>query len=192
MPGAHAMLFFSHSPLTPMNCLIPNLDGTPPSKKSLAGSKRRTASEKAKGQESAGEEKANGKQSPVKRKILVLEDDEAFRSFLKRLLTQEGFEVISVHNGVDGVHQILAHDFDAILCDVIMPALPGDMFYRAVERMRPHLCRRFVFMTGQYEQTKVREFLTNTGGTILLKPFQIDDLREMLAFVELRNLHLAK
>jgi CheY-like chemotaxis protein len=192
MAGAHTMLFFSHSPLATMNCLIPNLDGTPPSKKSSAASKRRTESENAKAKESPGDEMAKGKQSPVKRKILVLEDDDAFRSFLKRLLTQEGFDVISVHNGVDGVHQILAHDFDAILCDILMPALPGDMFYRAVERMRPHLCRRFVFMTGQYEQTKVREFLTNTGGTILLKPFQIDDLREMLAFVELRNLHLAK
>ena len=162
-----------------MTCLSPNLDGTTTSQNSSPVPRRRPA----KAQESA---------TGVKRKILVLEDDEAFQSFLLRLLTQEGYEVITVLNGVDGVHQILANDFDAILCDIVMPTLPGDMFYRAVERMRPHLCRRFVFMTGQYEQAKVKEFLANTGGSILLKPFQIDDLREMLAFVELRNLHLAK
>jgi CheY-like chemotaxis protein len=161
-----------------MTCLSQNLEGATPSQQSSHASKRRA-------------EKASAPEV-TKRKILVLEDDEAFRSFLKRLLTQEGFEVISVLNGVDGVHQVLAHDFDAILCDMVMPTLPGDMFYRAVERMRPHLCGRFVFMTGQYEQAKVKEFLANTGGTILLKPFQIEDLREMLAFVELRNLHLVK
>lgn len=164
-----------------MTCQSPHLEGATPSQKRSTAPKRRTESAKTKAAE-----------VPAKRKILVLEDDDAFRSFLKRLLTQEGFEVISVLNGVDGVHQILAHDFDAILCDMLMPTLPGDMFYRAVERMRPHLCRRVIFMTGQYEQAKVKEFLANTGGTILLKPFQIDDLREMLAFVELRNLHLAK
>lgn len=158
-----------------MTCLSPNLDGATPNQSVLSVPKRRTGAEAA-----------------TKRKILVLEDDDAFRAFLKRLLLQEGFEVVCVLNGVDGVHQILAHDFDAILCDILMPTLPGDMFYRAVERMRPHLCRRFVFMTGQYEQAKVKEFLANTGGTIILKPFQIDDLREMLAFVDLRNLHLAK
>jgi two-component system cell cycle sensor histidine kinase/response regulator CckA len=161
-----------------MTCLSPNLDGATPSQTSSHPPKRRA--------------ETAPKPEVTKRKILVLEDDEAFRSFLKRLLLQEGFEVISVLNGVDGVHQVLAHDFDAILCDMVMPTLSGDMFYRAVERMRPHLCRRFIFVTGQYEQAKVKEFLANTGGTILLKPFQIEDLREMLAFIDLRNLHLAK
>jgi CheY-like chemotaxis protein len=163
-----------------MTCHPQNLDGDAPSKKSPAAPMRRVS-----------EGTRAETRGSLKRKVLVLDDDDAFRSFLTRMLSQQGFEVISVANGVDGVHQILAHDFDSILCDILMPTLPGDMFYRAVERMRPHLCRRFVFITGQYEQPKVKEFLANTGGTILLKPFQIDDLREMMAFVELRNLHLA-
>jgi CheY-like chemotaxis protein len=163
-----------------MTCQPHNIDGEVPSKNSPVLSKRRAAEREATASKPAG-----------KRKVLVLDDDDPFRSFLTRMLDQQGFEVVAVANGVDGVHQILAHDFDTILCDILMPTLPGDMFYRAVERMRPHLCRRFVFITGQYEQAKVKEFIANTGGTILLKPFQIDDLREMMAFVELRNLHLA-
>jgi len=161
-----------------MNCLTPNLEGATPSHLSSNAPKRRAAEMDS--------------EITTKRRILILEDDDAFRSFLKRLLVQEGFEVVSVLNGVDGVHEVLAHDFDAILCDILMPTLAGDMFYRAVERMRPRLCQRFIFMTGQYEQAKVKEFLANTGGSILLKPFQIEDLQEMLAFVERRNLHLAK
>jgi CheY-like chemotaxis protein len=163
-----------------MTCQPQNIDGEVPSKKRPVSVQCRIAEREATATKPAGP-----------RKVLVLDDDDAFRSFLTRMLEQQNFEVVAVANGVDGVHQILAHDFDAILCDILMPTLPGDMFYRAVERMRPHLCRRFVFITGQYEQAKVKEFLANTGGTILLKPFQIDDLREMMAFVELRNLHLA-
>jgi two-component system cell cycle sensor histidine kinase/response regulator CckA len=163
-----------------MTCQPHNIDGEVPSKKCSVTPQRRVA-----------EGEASALKPGLRRKVLVLDDDDAFRSFLTRMLDQQGFEVIAVANGVDGVRQILAHDFDAILCDILMPTLPGDMFYRAVERMRPHLCRRFVFITGQYEQAKVKAFIAHTGGTILLKPFQIDDLREMMAFVELRNLHLA-
>ncbi|HET6407098.1 MAG TPA: response regulator [Chthoniobacteraceae bacterium] len=162
-----------------MTCHPNHLEGAKP--ETLPEKPRRRAINRAKA----------APKNPASRKILILEDDDAFRGFLTRLMSQHGFEVITVVNGVDGVHQVLAHDFDAILCDMMMPTLPGDMFYRAVERMRPHLCQRFIFMTGHYEQQKVKTFLANTGGTILLKPFHIDDLREMLAFVELRNLHLA-
>jgi len=73
-----------------------------------------------------------------------------------------------------------------ILCDMMMPTLPGDMFYLAVERMRPHLCDRFIFMTGYKGDGKVADFIKKVNGTILNKPFLVDDLLEMIAFVQVR------
>jgi hypothetical protein len=69
---------------------------------------------------------------------------------------------------------------------MMMPTLPGDMFFRAVERMRPHLCERFVFMTGHRGNQKVNDFVSNVNGTMLTKPFQVDDLLEMIAFIQVR------
>jgi CheY-like chemotaxis protein len=126
-----------------------------------------------------------------KRRILVLEDDPAFREIVQCYFEEHGLGVVSVQNGVEGVHEILAGDFDGILCDMQMPTLPGDMFYRAVERMRPHLCDRFVFMTGYRGNTKVNEFIASVDGMVLIKPFHMDDLQEMLAFLELREVLLA-
>jgi CheY-like chemotaxis protein len=126
-----------------------------------------------------------------RRKILVLEDDAAFREIMHCYFTEQGLSVVTVQNGVEGVHEVLAGDFDAILCDMQMPTLPGDMFYRAVERMRPHLCERFIFMTGYRGNHKVNEFITSVNGMVLIKPFHMDDLQEMLAFVELREFLLA-
>lgn len=125
------------------------------------------------------------------RKILVLEDDPSFREIVQVYFEEQGFSVVSVQNGVEGVHEILAGDFDAILCDMQMPTLPGDMFYRAVERMRPHLCERFIFMTGYRGNPKVNEFIASVDGMVLIKPFHMDDLPEMLAFVELREYLMA-
>jgi DNA-binding NtrC family response regulator len=122
----------------------------------------------------------------AKRKILLLEDDVQFRDIMREFLGTHGFEVVAVQNGVEGVHEVLASDFEVILCDMMMPTLPGDMFYRAVERMRPHLCERFIFMTGHRGSPKVTEFVRAVNGTMLAKPFQVDDLLEMIAFVQVR------
>lgn len=124
--------------------------------------------------------------SMEKRKVLLLEDDPQFKEIMKDFLTTNGFEVTAVQNGVEGVHEVLASDFEVILCDMMMPTLPGDMFYRAVERMRPHLCDRFIFMTGHRGNPKVHDFIRSVNGTMLTKPFHVDDLLEMIAFVQVR------
>jgi DNA-binding response OmpR family regulator len=120
------------------------------------------------------------------KKILLLEDDPAFKEIMTDFLSESGFQVVAVQNGVEGVHQVLASDFEVILCDMMMPTLPGDMFFRAVERMRPHLCDRFVFMTGHRNNTKVNDFIENVQGTILTKPFHVDDVLELIAFIQVR------
>jgi CheY-like chemotaxis protein len=125
---------------------------------------------------------------PERRRALLLEDDESFREIMQAFLAEQGLDVVPVQNGVEGVHEVLASDFDAILCDMNMPTLPGDMFYRAVERMRPHLCERFIFMTGYRGNSKVNDFMKSVDGIALIKPFHMDDLQELLAFVELRSL----
>ncbi len=121
------------------------------------------------------------------KRILLLEDDEEFRGIIKDFLELNSYHVVNVKNGVEGVREIMAADFEVILCDMMMPTLPGDMFYLAVERMRPHLCSRFVFMTGYKGDSKVADFIKRVRGVILNKPFQMNDLLEMLAFVEVRS-----
>lgn len=122
----------------------------------------------------------------IRKKVLLLEDDESFKAIIRDFLVDTGFDVVTVQNGVEGVHEVLAQDFEVILCDMMMPTLPGDMFFRAVERMRPRLCDRFIFMTGHRGNSKVSEFIRTVNGTMLSKPFQMDDLLEMIAFVQVR------
>ena len=129
--------------------------------------------------------------APAKKKVLLLEDDAAFKEIMTDFLCENGYEVVAVQNGVEGVHQVLASDFEVILCDMLMPTLPGDMFFRAVERMRPHLCDRFIFMTGYRGNVKVNEFISLVKGTVLTKPFHVDDLLELFAFVQLRTTLMA-
>lgn len=129
--------------------------------------------------------------APQPRRALILEDEASFQEVMQCFLGDNGFQVVAVQNGVEGVHEILASDFNVILCDMMMPTLPGDMFYRAVERMRPHLCDKFVFMTGYRGNSKVNDFIATTSGAVLHKPFHMDELLELIAFIELRGLLMA-
>lgn len=124
----------------------------------------------------------------TRKRVLVLEDDLEFQEVLQETLENAEYEVTAVPNGADGVREIMAHgDFDAIVCDMMMPNLPGDMFYLAVERMRPHLCNRFIFITGFNGNAKISDFIDRIKGTILPKPFHVDDLLDLICFVNVRS-----
>lgn len=117
------------------------------------------------------------------RKILVLDDDPAFTETLKDALESRNYRLTIVPSGAEGVKQILAGDFDAIVCDMVMPNFPGDMFYLAVQRARPQLCKRFIFTTGHKDNPKIVQFIKQTGRITLWKPFEMRELVDALEFV---------
>jgi len=121
------------------------------------------------------------------KRVLLLEDDEMFKNIIKEFLESNYYEVVAVGNGADGVRAVLNSEFDVIICDMMMPKLPGDMFYTAIERMRPHLCRRFIFITGHRGNPKINDFIKQVRGTMLAKPFHMDDLLEAIAFVQVKT-----
>jgi CheY-like chemotaxis protein len=120
----------------------------------------------------------------VGKKILVLEDDVAMATSVRVRLEAAGYEVECVSDGVEGIKKVMENDYAVILCDMVMPNLSGDMFYVAVERVKPYLCRRFLFMTGYKGDRKVEEFIQRVNGLILWKPFESDDLMEAIQAVE--------
>jgi len=119
-------------------------------------------------------------------RVLVLEDDLMFQAAIKDFLETHHYDVVAVENGAEGVRAVLQQDFDVVICDMMMPKLPGDMFYTAVERMRPHLCRRFIFITGHRGNPKINDFIKQVRGTILVKPFPMMDLIDAVGVVQVQ------
>ena len=119
--------------------------------------------------------------------ILILEDDSTFADTLKQLLDSQGYGITIVPTGAEGLQKILAADFDAIVCDMVMPNFPGDMFYLAVQRARPHLTKRFIFTTGHQSDPKIAGFIKKSGCPALFKPFEMRDLFDALETVTGRS-----
>ena len=121
---------------------------------------------------------------PKSKSVLILEDDVALSIMLKEALLARNYLVTIVPSGVEGLKQILANNFDVILCDMVMPNFPGDMFYLAVERARPYLCKRFIFMTGHKGNREIEQFIRRIRGLMLWKPFEIHVLLEAIGIID--------
>ena len=120
--------------------------------------------------------------------ILLLDDDVELADTLKHLLETHNFVVTTVGNGVDGVREVMRFDFDLIMCDMMMPRMPGDMFYFAVQRTKPHLCSRFIFITGYPDKPEVIHFLSGLPEAVVLnKPMSQDELIRTISFVLKKN-----
>jgi DNA-binding response OmpR family regulator len=115
--------------------------------------------------------------------ILLLDDDQELADTLKALLESHNFVVTTVSNGADGLREIMDMDFDVILCDLLMPHMPGDMFYLAVQKTKPHLCKRFIFITGHSNNPRVAEFLQRIDGLAVFKPVPAEELVRMISLV---------
>jgi CheY-like chemotaxis protein len=115
--------------------------------------------------------------------ILLVDDDVELASTLKLLLEAHNFVVTTVQDGLEALREVMDFDFDVIICDMMMPHMPGDMFYLAVQKTKPELCKRFLFVTGYADNPKVEAFLKKVDGTVIFKPVLTDELVRMISLV---------
>lgn len=107
-----------------------------------------------------------------KGKVLLVEDDEQVRGFIRMLLTTNGYEVLEARNGAEGLEiaEAEAKNIDLLLTDMLLPELSGfDLAQKALER-NPDL--KVLFMTGYVEGDIVQRGISELGATFLDKPFQ--------------------
>ena len=61
----------------------------------------------------------------MKKKILIVDDEEVIRKFLKIHLDKLGYEVMEAGDGVQAIEQLGKDDFDLLICDILMPKKNG-------------------------------------------------------------------
>jgi signal transduction histidine kinase len=112
--------------------------------------------------------------------VLVVDDEPDMADLLADILAAEGYRVETVPSGVAALEKLRATDFDLVISDLRMPELDGPGLYREVERRHPGLQRRFIFLTGDALNPRIKEFLENCGAPGLAKPFTLEDLRRAI------------
>jgi two-component system OmpR family response regulator len=102
-------------------------------------------------------------------KVLVVEDEPRLASTLRLGLTAEGFVVVTVASGVDGLWQVSENQFDVVVLDIMLPGLSG---YEVLRQMRAREIWTPVLMLtakdGDYDQADAFDL---GADDYLTKPF---------------------
>ena len=121
--------------------------------------------------------------------VLVVDDDVELAMMYQELLGSQGLDVQTAPNGVDALKHIMSHTPDAIICDIMMPHMPGDMFYVAVERVKPELCDKFIFVTSYEGNPKIEAFFKANDALVLYEPVTLGKLMGSLNLLNQRVLN---
>lgn len=119
----------------------------------------------------------------AKKKILLVEDDEALAAVYKSRLDIEGFETKEVHNGEDALSEAVAFKPDLILLDAMMPKISGfDVL--DILRNTPETAQVRVIMLTALSQPKDKERAESLGVNDYLVKSQvvIGDVIERVKF----------
>ena len=115
----------------------------------------------------------------IRRRVLIVEDNDDAREMLKVLLEHEGHEVFEASDGTEGVRAASRLRPDLALVDLGLPILDGYEVARFIRR-QDHQPQRLVALTG-YGQTADRERALKAGfDDHLVKPVDPDRLAELL------------
>jgi len=118
-----------------------------------------------------GEEPAGEQVLPLELgRVLIIDDDRQVTASMAILF--EGNDVQVVHSGQEGLVRLLAgEDYEWIFCDLMMRDVSGMELYEQVQRARPGMEQRFVFMTGGAFTARARQFVAQVNCPCLAKPF---------------------
>jgi two-component system, cell cycle sensor histidine kinase and response regulator CckA len=116
--------------------------------------------------------------------VLVVEDEDALREVTRRILSRNGYEVLTAANGPEAL-KIVEHTgqrIDLLLTDVIMPHMLGKELAGRMRELRPGL--RVLYMSGYAQPVLASQGTLDPGVILVEKPFSeaalLDHVSEVL------------
>ena len=110
--------------------------------------------------------------------IILIDDEEALRNAVKRILEGEGYLVETAANGTDGIALATSKDFDLAVIDLKMPDINGIDVLREIRKKRPYTICFIATAYASYE-TAIEATKLGADGYIL-KPFSPEELIQQL------------
>lgn len=113
----------------------------------------------------------------MKKKILVIENNEAISDAINHILTDEGYEVKLSLTDVDMFNKILLYKPDAILLDIIHPTVEGTELCRNLKAAETTKHIPVIVLSTHNKATSIKEVCADE---VILKPFDVDFLINMV------------
>lgn len=116
--------------------------------------------------------------------VLIVDDSTTMRRMIKRTLDMSGLdvgEVFEASNGIEALARMDEHPMNVVLLDINMPVMSG---VQLVERIRDDERLRHIpviIASTEGSTTRIRELMEAGARGYVRKPFQPEQLRELLS-----------
>ena len=108
--------------------------------------------------------------------VLLVEDEEAVRALVRRILSRQGYVVLEAVDGRDALNVTARHDgrIDLVVTDAVMPEMGGLDLIRAMRVLRPDV--KVLLMSGYTDDEMTRRGILTPELAFLSKPFDVEAL----------------
>jgi CheY-like chemotaxis protein len=105
------------------------------------------------------------------KKILIVDDEEVIRKFLKINLIKWGYEVLEAADGVQALEQLGKDHFDLLICDIIMPNKDGWQVLKEVKSNPKTMHIPAIVLTAKNEDADMFKGYDSGADYYMMKPF---------------------
>ncbi|WP_088346235.1 response regulator [Rhodomicrobium sp. R_RK_3] len=108
--------------------------------------------------------------------VLLVEDEDAVRSFAARALSTRGYRVFEAASGVQALDVMNEHggSIDLVVSDVVMPEMDGPTLLKHLRKANPAI--KIIFISGYAEEAFRNNLNEDERFTFLPKPFSLKKL----------------
>ncbi len=110
----------------------------------------------------------------MKSRILFVEDEADLALIVSDLLKDQGYEVITALDGIDGLYKFKTVGADIVVADVMMPRMDGFSMAREIKKIS--LSVPLLFLTAKSTIENVEEGFEIGANDYLKKPFEFREL----------------
>jgi DNA-binding response OmpR family regulator len=121
------------------------------------------------------------------KKILLVEDDNSLSFLLADNLEQSGYKVVVAADGEKAWNIFCKHDFDLVVCDVMLPRLDGFSLGEKMKQKNPEI--PLIYLSARGEKDDRIKGLKLGADDYMTKPFSIEELelRILIALKRIQN-----
>jgi len=109
-------------------------------------------------------------------RVLVVDDEEAVRNLLQRILNKAGYDVVTAADGQEALYKVSLGEVKVVLLDMNMPGMSGMEVLRKLAPDWPDYC--VIMITAVVDMKTAIEALKTGAYDYITKPFDQDDVKQ--------------
>ncbi|MFB4213577.1 response regulator [Shouchella sp. 1P09AA] len=110
--------------------------------------------------------------------VMIVDDQFGIRVLLTEILQKDGYQMYQAANGKEALDIQEMEEIDIVLLDMKIPGMDGVEILKKMKERQPTI--KVVMMTAYGELKMVNEALENGAISYMAKPFDIEDVRQVI------------